>query len=421
MKTNFLRALSEKSFVYLLASEIFTQIAVNIFNFFLILVVFERTHSSTAVSGIVLSFTIPAIIFGSFAGVFVDRWDKKKVLIVSNILQIFLLICLAFSLKYIVVIYIVSFLFAILRQFFIPAETPLIPLIVSNTHLLAANALFGIGIYASILLAYVLSGPFLLVLGPVNTLFVLVGMQIVSTIFISVITLKKKQLFAKSTAEAPKILQDIRHTLSIIKRIKEISHSLFLLALSQILILLIATIAPGYAHQILGINVENFPLLFVTPAALGTIVGGLIVVHFFHSHPKQRVITIGIILSGISLLAMPYGSKVASHDFIHIMNAYLPTFLQIDIIHIMIVVAFLLGIANAFVFVPANTLIQEKTTDEFRGRIYGFLNTLVGALSLLPIIVAGGLSDLIGVKWVLIGIGLSLLVFGGFRVRGKKE
>src|SRR5437879_2955365 len=113
MKTIILRTLSEKSFVYLLTSEIFTQLAVNIFNFFLILVVFEQTHSNTAVSGIVLSFTIPAIIFGSFAGAYVDRWDKKTVLIVSNTLQVFLLILLALSLQYVFMIYVVSFLFAI--------------------------------------------------------------------------------------------------------------------------------------------------------------------------------------------------------------------------------------------------------------------------------------------------------------------
>src|SRR5579859_1485507 len=123
MKTNILRALSEKSFVYLLTSEIFTQLAVNIFNFFLILVVFEQTHSNTAVSGIVLSFTIPAIIFGSFAGAYVDRWNKKTVLVISNLLQVVLLVILAIFFKYVAVIYIISFLFAMLRQFYIPAET----------------------------------------------------------------------------------------------------------------------------------------------------------------------------------------------------------------------------------------------------------------------------------------------------------
>jgi MFS family permease len=112
------------------------------------------------------------------------------------------------------------------------------------------------------------------------------------------------------------------------------------------------------------------------------------------------------------MLFLPYGSKVVSRDFVQNLNLVLPHLLQINILHIMIVLAFLIGIANAFVFVSANTVLQEKTTDEVRGKIYGFLNSIVGILSLLPIILAGGLADLVGVGVVITGIGLGLLLLG---------
>ena len=111
-------------------------------------------------------------------------------------------------------------------------------------------------------------------------------------------------------------------------------------------------------------------------------------------------------------MLMPFGFKVASRDFVVTLNTFLPTFLDISILQIMIILAFILGVANSFVFVPANTILQEKTSPEFRGKIYGFLNTLVGGLSLLPIILVGGLSDLIGVSVVLVGIGVCLLILG---------
>lgn len=78
MKTHILRSLSGDSFRYLWVSELFTQVAVNVFNFFLIIIAFANTRSNTAVSGVVLSFIIPAIIFGSFAGAYVDRLNKRK-------------------------------------------------------------------------------------------------------------------------------------------------------------------------------------------------------------------------------------------------------------------------------------------------------------------------------------------------------
>jgi MFS family permease len=417
MKNHFLRALSEKSFFNLWVGEVFTQIATNLFYFFLILIVYKQTQSNTAVSLAVISFTVPAILFGSIAGVFVDRWNKKYVLIITNLLRALLLILLAFYLNNLYVIYFVSFIVALLTQFFIPAESPMIPLVVRAKNLLSANALFGMGIFGSILIAYVLSGPLILWIGPIRTLLVLALLLIIGALFISFVKVTYgKQKLPRELPNQSNIVKDIKHTLLLISRTREVSHSLFLIALSQVLILILATIAPGYANQVLGINVEEFPVLFVAPAAVGMMIGAIILVNVFHSHPKEKVITAGVLLSGLAMLCLPFGSRVASRDFVQTLNIYLPHIFDITILHIMAVLAFILGIANSLVFVPANTLIQEKATDEFRGKIYGFLNAIIGAVSLLPILIVGGLSDIIGVAWVIGGIGICLLIFGFIRI-----
>lgn len=417
MQSNILHAFSEKSFLYLWIGEIFTQLASNLLNFLLILVIYNQTHSNTAVSGIVISFTMPAIFFGSIAGVYVDHWNKKKVLITVNILRAILLVVLAFSLHNLAMVYFLSFTIAVLTQFFIPAESPLIPLVVHNKNLLSANALFGMGIFGSILLAYVLSGPLLIMLRPVSTLIALAVMMIIGAVFISLITptYAKARLVKEEDDTKLNISKDLRHTFSLITRTKEIYRSIFLLALSQTLILVVATIAPGYANQVIGINVEDFPLLFVAPAAFGVIIGAISLVQIFHSHPKEKVITFGILVSGIAMLLLPFGSRVASRGFIIALNEYLPHLLTINILHIIVLVAFVLGFANSLVFVPANTILQEKTEDEVRGKIYGFLNSIVGAFSLIPILLAGGLSDIFGVSSVLVGIGIFLLLLAAIR------
>lgn len=413
MNSHILRVFSERSFLYLWIGEVFTQVASNLLNFFLLLAIYQLTHSNTAVSGVVLSFTIPAIFFGSVAGVYVDRWNKKYVLIITNSIRAILLIILAFMLNNVVMIYLISLLFSILVQFFIPAESPMVPQVVDKKYLLHANALFGLAIFGSVLVAYVLLGPILLFLQPFRTVLLLAAMLLLGAVFISFINSKHGALTTKQKKlKQLNFFTDIKQTLSFVRHTKAISHSLFLLSLSQILILILATIAPGYSSQILGIPVEQFPIIFVTPAALGMVIGAVVLVNFFHNHPKEKIITTGIFLSGIAMLLLPYGSKVASRDFVHVINSYLPHTFSITIIHIMVVLAFILGVANSFVFVPANTNLQEKTSDELRGKIYGFLNTFIGLLSLLPIILVGGLSDLIGVGDVITGIGVSLLLLG---------
>jgi len=75
-----------------------------------------------------------------------------------------------------------------------------------------------------------------------------------------------------------------------------------------------------------------------------------------------------------------------------------------------------LGIATSLVFVPANTILQEETSDESRGKIYGVLNTLIGIMSIIPVVVVGGLADLIGVKAVITGMGIVVLIIAVIRV-----
>jgi MFS family permease len=420
MNNNILRALSEPAFLYLWLGEVFSVLATNIFNFFLILIVFNQTHSNTAVSGVVLSFTIPAIFFGSVAGGYVDRWNKKFVLIATNIARALMLVILAFFIQNLFVIYATSFMVTVFTQFFIPAEIPIIPLVTKKSNLLAANALFGMAIYGSILVAYVLSGPLIILLKSVNTLFFLVFLYIIGAGLTYLVKLKYiKNKPELTTKPKTNVMKDLRHTFLFISHTKTIYNSLFMLALSQILVLILATIAPGYAYQILGIKIEEFPLLFVAPAALGMVIGSIAMANIFHKYSKEKVITVGVLLSGLAMLFLPFGSKVVSRGFIQTLNTFLPHVIQIDILHFIVFFAFILGVANSLVYVPANTILQEKASDEIRGKIYGFLNTIVGVFSLLPIIIVGGLSDIIGVGSVIIGIGILLLVGGIVRVFSK--
>lgn len=416
MNNRLLAVFSVKPFFFLWLAEVFSQIAMNMLNFVLIIVAFKLAKSNTAVAGIVLSFTVPAILFGMIAGVYVDRWNKKTVLLLTNIIRTFLLLNLAVLPLSLPLIYFFSFAISIVTQFFIPAETPIIPILVERKLLLSANALFGMGIYGSILIAYALSGPFLILFGERYVFLILAFFFALAASFISLIKIrsaKKDDPVNPQENIAP--LKEMRNAFSIMVRTREISQSLFLLTLSQILILILAVLGPGFASQILKIQVDDFPLLFVTPSAAGMVAGAVAVGTFFHSIPKPKSATIGLLLAGLAMLCLPYGSKVASRDIVVTINTYLPSFLTIDILHIMVFLAFLLGFANALVFVPSNTLLQEKTTDEFRGKAYGALNALVGVFSLIPIVIVGELADMFGVGSVITTIGIILVFIGLLR------
>jgi len=417
MNNRLFNTLKNKSFFFLWSSEVFSQIAMNMMNFILILVAFSITNSNTAVSGIVLAFTIPAIFFGILAGILVDMWNKKYVLFATNIIRAVLLLVLAFAHSSLIGIYILTFIISIFTQFFIPAETPMIPLLVSNENLLSANALFSVALYGSILIAYALSGPVLLIFGTKNS-FIFLGLVFVlaalSILFIR--TQKKPKQKEKKESFRESMFGEFQQALSLIIKVKNLYHTFLLLSLSQILILIIAVVGPGFAKQVLHITINAFPLIFVTPAVIGMGVGTYLLTNYFHSFPKQKSATLGLFISSIAVFFLPFSSRFVSYPYIKSFNAFLPHLLQLNILHFMVLIAFILGLSNALIFVPSNTIIQEETSDEVRGKIYGALNTVVSLISLFPIAIVGSLADVVGVATVLTVVALVIAAIAVIRL-----
>jgi MFS family permease len=405
---NTLLAFQVHSFRMLWFGEIFTQTSVNLLNFLLIFFVFSLTKSNTAVSWLVISFTVPTIIFGAIAGVYVDRWEKKKVLIIANVLRAVLLIVLAFFDSNIFMIYFIAFTVALITQFFVPAESPMIPQVVENTILYSANALFSIGLFGSILLAYILAGPALIYLQPFQILLLIALCLIIGAYFISRITLSDAKKVPLKKMSPKKVTEEIRDVLKMIAGKREVYHSLFFLATTQILLLIIAAIAPGYTSEVLKIDINQFPIVFMIPAVLGVVVGAVLISSILHAVSRVKIVNAGLLLSSIAILLMPYGSKIASRDIVQSFNAFLPVFIHISVYDLLTIFAFTLGIANAFVFVPSNTILLESTKEEYRGKIYGILNSLIGILSFIPLLIVGGLSDIVGVGRVISGIGIGI-------------
>jgi len=104
---------------------------------------FSLTGSALATSAMFMASTLPRLLFGSVAGVFVDRWDRKKTMIAADLLRavIVLLLLVVRSPEWLWLIYLASFAEALVSQFFVPAKTAIIPRLVSEQDLLTANSL----------------------------------------------------------------------------------------------------------------------------------------------------------------------------------------------------------------------------------------------------------------------------------------
>lgn len=406
------KVLRVRPFFFLMLSEFFAQIAFNMQHFVIIFIIYEIYKTNSAVSGVILSFTIPAVLFSIIAGVYVDRWDKKKVLLITNLLRAILLLLFLIPNTQLLYVYMLTFFLAIVTQFFLPAEAPMIPLLVKEHLSLAANAVFGMGIFTTVLIGYILSGPFLLLFGKFHIFIFLSAMFFLSAIFIlfvkNPIKRKKEEVEGLSTS----LSNEFKQALSFLKKTKAVVNALFLLTFAQTIIFVFAALGPGYVGQILDVQVESLSWILLAPAAFGMIVGSIALGSLSKRINFHLAVTIGFFIAGLVFIFLPFGSKVESYRIVKFLNMYLPHLIRINILHIIIFLAFLGGIANSLIFVPSNSVIQKNTLADFRGRIYGLLNALVGGVSLLPVAAAGGLADVFGVGRVLTALGILIISVG---------
>ncbi|HYK92861.1 MAG TPA: MFS transporter, partial [Thermoplasmata archaeon] len=107
--------------------------------------VYRLTGSVLATGTMFLVIVVPPILVSSFAGVFVDRWRRKRTMVGANLLLGLGLLPLLWvtSLGTLWIVYVVAALEASIEPFFLPAEGALIPQLVPGSELVRANALFG--------------------------------------------------------------------------------------------------------------------------------------------------------------------------------------------------------------------------------------------------------------------------------------
>jgi len=109
--------------------------------------IYQQTGSTLAMAGMFGAFYLPGFLFGSVAGVFVDRWNRKRILVVTNVIQsgVMLLLLAVQSSAWLWLVLLVTFTQMTLAMFTMPAEGALLPSLVDEDHLVAANALTGLG------------------------------------------------------------------------------------------------------------------------------------------------------------------------------------------------------------------------------------------------------------------------------------
>jgi hypothetical protein len=164
----------------------------------------------------------------------------------------------------------------------------------------------------------------------------------------------------------------------------------------------LAVLAPAIALLVFGESLAQVSFMLIIPAALGMVIGAVIVGKYLKLTKKTTVINVGIAMASIMLVSLSFVPALRDLRFFGLIVAS---------------ISLVLGIANGLVSVSAQTLLQLNSTDEARGKIFGTLNMMMNVAAILPVLLAGITADLVSPLKVLTGAGILIGLYGIFQFK----
>ena len=412
-----------RPFLLLWLAQAATQIGGNMVIFGLTVIISKSTGSVSAVSALILTFLLPAVLFSALAGVFVDRLDRRLVLILTNLLRGLAFVAMFFAGNHLGLIYLLNVVVSTITVFFAPAEAAMIPILVPRKQLLSANGIFTLTLNAAFALGFTLIGPLIVKIASAPALIVVVAaLYFVAAGFCFTLpsappaglvtgpTGARGRVREAEDAVGSVLIQ-LREGLDYIRRHREIRWSLTYLGIAASLVGVLGVLGPSFAQKTLGLGSEDF-VVVVLPLGVGIVMGILLLNAYGRLLPRRRVIEGGLIALGAFLAAMALSGRISSFLGSAQERTGVDLSLVTSLLAIVVAVAFFAGIAYAAVAIPAQTQLQEDLPEDVRGRVFGVLNMLVSVASFLPILVVGPIADFFGTTIVLLIVAVLIIASG---------
>jgi len=382
---------------------------------------YQLTGSVLATGVMFLVQALPGLFLGSLAGVFVDRWDRRWTMIASDLLRagVLLFLLLVRSRDLVWIIYAVAFTEQVISLFFIPAKGAVIPNLVEEQHLMAANSLNSTSDAITRLVGPLLGGALLALLGLSSTVFIDSASYLVSALMILLIAIPAGPVVAGKSMVASQIEEPAQKTETNMAAtlagvwhewldgLRLVIHERILLTLfvAGALIMLsqgiINVLIVVFVKSILHGDASTFGLM-ITFQGIGMLAGTVLVGQMGKRLKPTSLLALGTVPAGIAVLVI----------------------VNVPDIILTLVLLTVVGILVVSFFITEQTLLQSTVADEYRGRALGaygttsslFYITGIGCGSVLGgLLGVVGALDIAGALFALAGV-VALLMLRGVNV-----
>ena len=344
--------------------------------------IYRRTGSTLATGAMVLAFLIPSILLGSVAGVFVDRWDRQRLMVVINLLlALVMLPLLAIDALGIWIAYVVLFVGSSLELLFTPAEGALLPNLLENPDddLVTANALNGMNNHLARLIGPAIGGIIVAVGGlfavtVIDAVSFLVAAALIASIRTTHARAERHDTLEHEAADAwRRLLGEWRDGLRTVVNHPVLRALLVFFVITRIGEGLTATLFVPWTTDALHSDATGYGLLLSTQA-IGGLAGAIVIGRLGSRMDPLRLVILGSLAFG--LIDLGLFTYPAIYPYIG------PA----------LVVMVVVGVPGAAMMAGIATLEQTLASDSHRGRVIGALGAVGAAGSLVGAIAAGFLG-----------------------------
>ena len=402
LPNSYIQILKRRDF-FILALIIFVGQAASAFLILsLIVSVFLKTGSNLGVSGVIVSFTIPAFFLMAFAGFFADALDRRKIIILANIFIALVVLVIIVSQSAIYASIPLSFFYFVGNTFFIPASSAATAQLVSKDELLVANSIFIFTLAGGVLLGLFVASLIYFFFGAKITLIICECLLVTGALLS--FFLPKLQPVAKSHDLLAQLIISIWRGLVYIFGSKTLWFFFVTFAAAQGVIFFGITLAPGFFTEIIGIPLKQ-AIIFIFPM-IG--IGVLLGMYFIQKTRMRELYLISIGNSIVGLTLVIFGLLIKTQLF----PSWVITFLSVPFL-------IFLGSGVIVIMVASRTVIQTKVPNEHQGIVFGaniilasLIATIMSILAVIFEVVFGYLGTFVLGGAALIMVGGSIGYFG---------
>ncbi|QBD74976.1 MFS transporter [Ktedonosporobacter rubrisoli] len=350
--------------------------------------VYTLTGSALSTSMMLITGFVPNLLLGSFAGVLVDRWDRRKTMIISNaLLAVTLLPLLAVhSQAELWILYIVQFCSGVFSQFVYPAEQALIPLLAGEEQLVAANSLRSISQNFSRLFGSALGGLLIVSLG-LNGVVLLDALSFLSVCVMLALMrlpahLQPREDLAGVAVVEQKLLGAWVEGLRLILRLRPLIIIFAMRALQCIGEGVFGVLLVVFVEKVLHYGAAVYGSLG-SMQGIGSLLGGLFIGWIGKRVPSARLLGVCAFLFGL----------------IDLLIINVPLF--VPNLFLLWALFIVVGIPSLGMIVGMSSMLQELVDDSLRGRIFGAFQSVEALMVLIGMGLAGAFGDRLGAPLML--------------------